>query len=137
MDTMKANSHRQTAVLTLQRRGFALQTLEGSYLTPWSLTVPTHRRINLLARPVVGGGSDGVHDSNQWVHATGRRRRRHATVAAAERRAGRRPRRRVQFVTLVLWRLPEFRRGSARLIDYCRSKTDRVLTVVPSGLLIT
>jgi hypothetical protein len=40
-------------------------------------------------------------------------------------------------VTLVLWRLPEFRRGSARLIDYCRSKTDRVLTVVPSGLLIT
>ncbi|MDQ1551027.1 MAG: hypothetical protein QOD50_449 [Actinomycetota bacterium] len=63
--------------------------------------------------------------------------RRHATVAAAERRAGRRPRRRVQFVTLVLWRLPEFRRGSARLIDYCRSKTDRVLTVVPSGLLIT
>ena len=27
-------------MLTLQRRGFALQTLEGSYLTPWSLTVP-------------------------------------------------------------------------------------------------
>ncbi len=25
----------------------------------------------------------------------------------------------------------------ARLVDYCRSKTDKVLTVVPSGLLIT
>ena len=43
----------------------------------------------------------------------------------------------LQFVTLVLWRRPELRRGSARLTDYCRSKTDRVLTVVPSGLLIT
>src|SRR5260370_12821399 len=33
---------------------------EGSCLTPWSLTVPTHRRINLLARPVLSGGIDSL-----------------------------------------------------------------------------
>jgi hypothetical protein len=51
--------------------------------------------------------------------------------------SARRPHRTMQSVTPILYRFSEFRRGWARLSDYCRSKTDRVLTVVPSGLLIT
>jgi len=48
-----------------------------------------------------------------------------------------RRRRRVHFVTPVLWRLTELHRGWVCSADYCRSKTDRVLTLVQSGLLIT